>query len=631
MYQINFSSPSAIAGDTNIYPGKTNVLLFRLYGTNNQGQSNGYFPHLYQIDYLLNGISGAFIERVHFYYDTDGVWNNGNESEARTNNQCRSGVFFDYNYSPNKFGLNGYSYIGPDLGIFVPYHDGRYFYLTADMKTNMPDATAFSVTIPPYCIWNYAGHDWYVDGSKTQSLSAPGEFRTSVTADRLLVNGVPRIAVKNGSFSVTVTAVDQHGNHDVNYTNGIAFFLTNIAPTQWSAQMGSVKNHSLNPVMLNSGSNTFAGQCIISNEGIFRVVAYTTNGGLIQGLSDIILVEPEIHHFDLADQNNLNIGGRIFQSGTALPAYGITNLIVSARDYTGSLLTNYTGSVHFGMDDPIKYYSLPWDNNPATAPTTGTNDRLAFTFGSGTNIVSAENIYFYKSGSFKLYIYDEQRGVKSDFDLRITSGLPHAISAVIKDTCGTEEPMVCELTVYDYWSNVTDWFSGDVRVSTFGLDNGKSNFHTNKIPLVITAGKLSIGKNAGLIINSPGRCSMVFTLADYPSVRSTNTITVNLTDSASSVLLSTGTFFEPGNKLTEARIFCRNDLKKTIQTDVAVFNAAGKEIYRFSPQSIPGGTHELKSWPLIMQNGTAAASGLYFIVLKTEEGSQVTSKIVIVR
>ncbi|HBE04380.1 MAG TPA: hypothetical protein DC049_18165 [Spirochaetia bacterium] len=630
-YNIAFTVPADINGDTNIYPGKTNIPVFRFRGVNSAGSSNGTFPHLYNVDFFKTGLNSIYFQNTRFYYDEDGVFGTADDKEASTAYQCKPGTFFDRNYSPNNFGSDNWCYMGPDLNIFIDNGQTNFFYLTVTMNTNLPDRTAFNVNIPANCIWNYAGHDWIVSGNLNQTKVNPGEFRTRVVASRLEISGIPSITEKNTLFPVRVQAVDDYGNRDLDYTNGIFFYLTNVSPTIYSAGMGSVVNHSGNPVILNS-SNTFNNQCAISNSGIYRLVVCATNTNITAGQSAVILVEPEIHHFTASDELGQTIGSRVYQAGEPLSAQGSAAVYIYARDYVGNVLSNYSGHVVLGTDSREKFYYLPWDNNPLTQPTTNSPDRTAFNGSSGMIYIPGSNIIFYRSGSFMFYVYDETNNIKSDFAVTVVPGRPAVFSLSMREDFKMNELMEMEFSVYDLYTNFTETYNGAFTLQFSDRQSG-ALFEGYAVygALQISKGRFSSGVNNGIKIFTPGEYTVKGFLNGDSRVYFEKNITVSLTVDRKKTVIAGRTYINPSSPERTIPVFGKNDNTEYTTVRIKIYSARGILIKEFYEQRLYSGVHELAPWDLTDNSGREVPSGLYFIVINGDKISSSMEKVVIVK
>lgn len=614
---IAFSTPANLPGHGAISPGQTNVPIFRLVATQNNDAATGIFPYIYHINFLKTGAlpAGAF-RQLRVYYDFDGAWMSGDEREMTTAQICHSGTnaLFDQNYSPNNFGFDGFSYVGPNLNLYLGTGQTIYLYLVADFSTTLPDLTGFGVTINTWNIFFRYGVDYSgnTGAALVQGYDTP--LLTRVAGTRLAATGTPIVASKNVAFDVTVRALDAYGNQDTRYTNGIYFVLTNLSPTVYSAGMASVLHGAGNPITLSGGSNTFAGECTISNAGLYQLLVMSTNGDLLAGASSNILVEPELHHFDIVDQSGRDINKRVFVAGLPLSQQGVTNLRVVSRNYSGGPYTNYQGLVYFGTDDPLRGYSIPYDNNPATAPTTGTPDKHAFTLGQSSISLSGDQILFTHAGAFNFFVYDDALGVKSDIPIIVSAAAPARLQARMKASFGVNEAIQFKLQAYDAWDNPVDWFNGDLGVTLNDRNTG-APFFDFSLPaaMKIAWGQCDAGSN-GPMVRQPGAFDLTLSLSTNAAVKYTLPIAITLSFDQNQALAIANNYIRQGSA-PYAEILGRNEGAETDTVTVTIYDSYGRKVREYPRLALYPGVQVLARWDLRDSRQLPVASGRYQVLM----------------
>lgn len=634
-----------IPGNTNIRPGTTNVLVYK-FRVNNSGAGqtnwNGYYyPYLFSTTFYNNGpLPSSNIAAVHFYYSTNGQFG-ADAIEARSANYCIPYLMRNFNadYSPTIFRADNYCYVGPDLGIHLSNNQQYFCYVTIDASTNLPDNTTMTVKCPgPYGTrwWGYyleGGFDFDGNaGDVTISVTNILQLKTDVIATRLKVTSVPTIASKNVAFDVKLIAVDAYGNWDLDFTKTaqIYFVLTNVDPTPYSAAMGGVLHSSGSKANFTASiTNTYVNECVISNAGMYQILAIDGSSSVTMATSSVIIVQPDIHHFDMFDQASNNIDGRSFTAGTPIFQSGVTNLLVIARDAVGNRFTGYSGTVYFSCDDPRRRYSIPFDgsmSNLTIAPAS-----------TGLTNIGGSNFVFYSTGQFALSVIDTNNGIKSDVRINIGAGAPSFFGITGLESYQARAPMKFTLSVYDQYTNVVSWFNG-----VFSLTMRWSNDNTLYTNFVISNGSNFLNgvyqgsATTGPFIRDPGTFILTLTLDGYPAV--TTNLYARFTLNGDETALSVGNnFITPGSAIRVVEIFGQNKNPETISVVVTVYDSSGRRVKEFPPQDLPTGITTLSSWDLANTAGRQVAAGLYLIRIQPKDAAKqnilppATKKVVVVR
>ncbi len=144
-------------------------------------------------------------------------------------------------------------------------------------------------------------------------------------ATKLVITGAPSMANQGAAFNITVTALDAFNNTATTYGGTVHFTSTD--------SMAVLPSNST----LTSGVGTFS--VTLNTFGSQTVTATDTSNGSITGTTGTITVARTATHFSVT------------VPGTATAGIPI-NFTVKALDNTQTVVTTYSGTVHFSSNDP---------------------------------------------------------------------------------------------------------------------------------------------------------------------------------------------------------------------------------------------------------------------------------------
>ncbi|MBN1899662.1 MAG: hypothetical protein JW827_12885, partial [Spirochaetes bacterium] len=551
------------------YPGTTNILIHKLRMRNTGDATNDFayptnkaYPHIYEIQFLnLGTLPSSNIKRLRLWWDYDGTWN-GNERECNTNYFCQTNVRFERNFSPTSFGSSSdIAYFGPDLNIFFQPNVNYYFYLMADLSTNILDNRSLDCETVHYGVFVHAGDDWYFYSRVTNLINSPYMITTETKATNLHIEDEPTLVNINQGFSLTVRAKDRYGNIDEDYVNSVYFTATNVPPTPYTPPVAFISNTNLNPYTFtggDAGSHIFSSNCFkFYYPGVFKL--RVTDGILNDDWSEEISAAPAIHHFDILDDKDQSLSSFSITAGKSFSNSGITNVKVSAKNYVGSLVGDYTGILYFLLESPSSLYTnhIPYDNNPATPPTTAAIDKFEILNNGFTNI-NGNNFIIYNAGNNKLTVFDTF-GFKGEVNLVIVPDVPVKFNAQMDSSILAGSPFQLYIALSDKWNNTVP-LNHKVKIEVFKDGKGFTK-HTFPEQIQLSSGIKYFTAEENLKILESGTVTVKLTDLDDTSIVSEHTIQVDI--SAKKELSILQNYITPG-ETKEVPIYYNNTYEENI-------------------------------------------------------------------
>jgi hypothetical protein len=224
----------------------------------------------------------------------------------------------------------------------------------------------------------------------------------------------PAAVDKGLPFSITVSAVDQFGNVDPNYTGTVHFTSTDpsgVLPANYTFTTADAGTHTFtNGVTL----QTLGNQTITATDTV--ISTFTGNATV-----DVVTALPASQF-------------RVSAPATVL-AGAPFNLTVTALDPLGNVVTNYTGTVHFTSTDPSG--TLPANYTFTTADAgvhTFTNGATLRTLGSQT-ITATDTVTSTIMGSTSVTVTQVAAFVVSA-PATVSAGVPFSVTVTAVDQSG---------------------------------------------------------------------------------------------------------------------------------------------------------------------------------------------------
>ncbi len=619
-------------------PGTTNIMIHKIRVRNTGDSTNDFayptnkaYPHLYEIEFENIGtLPSSNILRVHLWYDEDGIWNSGDEKECNTNYECQSNVLFDDNYSPTIFGhVSDIAYFGPDLNIFIASNKTYYFYLTVDLSTNIIDNASLDTRTINNETLIHAGGDWYFYGTKNNIINFPGQITTAVHATNLKIENEPTLVNIDEGFSLTVSARDKYNNIDKDYTGSVYFMATNIPPTPYTPPVAFISNTNGNAYTFTAGDNgihTFSSNAFkFLYAGVFQFMV-SDGGTLNDDWSSEISASPEVHHFNISDQDDNNLSSFFITAGLSFKESGITNIKVSARNYVGAIVDNYQGDLYFILETPSSLYQnkIPYDNDSITLPTTSSTDKFAIT-NNGYQLIDADDFCIYNAGNNKLKVIDEF-GFNGEVNLSIVPDAAYQFNIQSDTPLLSGEPFRFYIELTDKWSNVVD-ASDEIEITIL---KNKSSFNDHTIPgsAVLDHGKKYFEKEDNIKIIEPGTYTIKVKNKDKTDITYEGTITVEM--GAKNYLNIVNNYVKPG-ETKEVPIYYNNPYNEIVTVNIKIFDIRGNLIKKFNPIEIPSGPSKADIWYLKNDSSNEVAPGIYIVQTEDSKGNKSRQMVVFVK
>ncbi|MBN1899663.1 MAG: T9SS type A sorting domain-containing protein [Spirochaetes bacterium] len=596
-----------VTDQTNIGPLSTNVIIQKLSLRNSIGATNTY-PFLSAIIvHQIGTANDSDIARVHVYFDTNGIWD-GDEQEFRTNviNNTNTGSKFPKDYSPTTFenGVANYgAVVSDEVGLHLPWRHTWYFYVTIDTPQNITDKAIIDTRI--YALKMFMNVNVYWEQNMA-NIDTDINARLNVTATRFVIEGEPPppgINV-NTPFNLTIKAVDGFGNIDKEFTGTIWFTSTDP-----SAVLPYTSSSPYTFTLADEGVKVFSNFRLLSGpkENIY---ASDGAGGLLDGISDDIIVLSDVDHFKLiGDGTNLPADPTI-TAGVSLSNLGVTNITAVAYNYLSSIISSYTGYVYFESSVGGQYDQYPADvSNRYQFTGTGGDD--------GSHDFPASQFILTKAGKQNLIVTD---GVHSGEWLNITVQ-PAAYSKLIIEcetnvTAGSYFNLKIQAT--DPYENLVSGTSTDLSLEIERLDNVTSdpvNAVLPPLPLSLSGGEVNLEEGNRIKINEGGIFKITVTDINTPNITVSENISVTLRLEKGDNSAVAYNYIHPENNRS-VDLYYDNKTAGSLSVDVEIYTISGKLVKKFTPQATSPGINRLLSWDITNDGGERVKSGVYIVLVK---------------
>jgi hypothetical protein len=262
-----------------------------------------------------------------------------------------------------------------------------------------------------------------------------GAYQASASA---FVIGVPAQATAGMPFDVNVKAVDKYDQLAIGYTGTVAFTTTDpasavLVPSDYTFTLADVGVHSFSNGMtlFTAGPQTITASDTVNN---------------ITGSAAITVIPstPAVDHLSVIAPGSTVVAGSSF------------DVVVSALDTQGQVVTGYTGTVHFSSSDP---QATRPDDYTFTASDNGTHP-----FSKGVTLVNA--------GTQTITVTDTASGVTGSVTVTVNPSVApvehFALSAPATTRAGSSFAVV--VTAVDVNGQVVIGYTGTVTLTSSDLN-----------------------------------------------------------------------------------------------------------------------------------------------------------------
>lgn len=609
--------------DVTITPGMTNVLLFKLQFVNQRG-CDANLPSLAQIHYNFDFGPGFAVDsdfaRVRLYYDWDGLWGNGNESEFVSGAVVNpyTAATCPRNFSPayvqnHKAAFGTIFSPANELSLYNPWGTNAYVYLVADFSTNVIDQGAVKIRLPELAVmWQVATGAFYEQNMGGDILTG-GNFKIQVTGTRLTLSGEPSSPgiLAGQPFNLTATIRDDHGNIDQHWTGNL-WLLSSDGRAVLPHTAGS-------PYAVTAADR---GVIVFSNLQLFtgpNAIIRVSDGplsGLEDGLSANILVIGDVNHFTLSSAGSNLPAGVNLVAGQPLDQSGVGSLRVVAFNYLNQVASNYAGSIYFTSSLPGAF-----DQFPSPYAFRGAAD-------GGAKDFNARQVVLTRAGKQNLIVTDGQH--KGEWlDLTVTPADFSALQVDLSATnllAGVRLPI--SLTPLDRYSNAVTSLATTIRVSIKNVANTEPVNATFPSTFPMGPGTLALSNANAITIHAGGDFLIQFTDPARPDLLASLPVKINVGLGQTGQLVPINNYSVAGKAVALAY-----DLfpAKPVEAVVDIFTLGGRKVRSFPRRTLFQGLNLLPSWDTLDDAGRPVASGSYQVVVKGDGLSTSRAIVVVMR
>ncbi len=573
-------------------PGTTGILV-QHFSVNSTG-SDGTFPKFFCVDVdNIGTATDSEIAAVHFYYDFEGTWSNGDETLWGT----------------RQFG-NGRASFGPDYSKmpYLPNGTQMHCYIVVDLADTVRDNLTVDTEIAPLkiLVWIDDAGDPADYWTHWPALGSAGNITTAVTASKLVLSTTVNTTTRGETIAddITILATDDHGNIDEDYT-GSVWFSTSDSTAVLSFDNDPVSDR----YTFTAGDN---GVHTFDKAGFtFNTVGsqtLTVQDGTLAVDSTDFAVQKGAYHFVLTG------------IGASLPAK------VTAGVRFSNLGTGLTG-IKMEVKDNLEDVYEPYDGHVVTFSTEEHSQNQfpdAHTFVPGTDqgtyTFSADSFRLCGVGKQRIYIKDNSDGYQGYWDVEVVPASYHTIHITAADTINAAKDFTLSLKALDAYGNIKTDVNNPISITADAVDitvppetrlrNGEADYTVR--------------------INEPGSFTVKVT-DNQTGVTGNANVQVKMVIDRSMSLALANNYITPDQSKRYVKIYVNKVSKGTSPVTVRIYDLQGRKVKEFEPKSCSPGITTMAYWYLKNQYNREVASGVYIVSIegagiKTERRMVVIAK-----